>query len=54
MKIIVQMDSDELDAILGSQQNCSRSETDVRINIIDALDNVLDLPNYDVVIEVQQ
>lgn len=53
MKITIKLSSEELNEIIEESSNCCNDANDVRINVIDAIDNVLSLPGYGVEIEVE-
>ncbi len=52
MKIVINMTSEDADEIMAIGANHCHSLKDIEINVIDALDAYLDLPGYDVEIEI--
>lgn len=53
MKIVIKMTDQEMDEILSVKSNRCHKQCDIEINVIDAIDAHLDLPGYDVEIEIE-
>lgn len=53
MKIVIKMSSEEMSEIMSVRSNHCHKQCDIEINVIDALDAYLDLPGYDVEIEIE-
>lgn len=54
MKIVIKMTKEESDEIMSTRANHCHDISDIEINVIDALDAYLDLPGYDVEIEIEE
>lgn len=52
MKILIKLSKEEFEEIVSLKQNRVHRVVDLEINVIDAIDQVLDFPGYDIEVEV--